>query len=134
LPPIGVVQKRKLCPLCSREVAEGYLSLHKKLYCPMRPGRQEEIKVEAMGFETKAPPPGVKAGAPAIGTSPPPTIEDALLINNIKPINLMEDYQNMVKVMKKKQEEEEEYECGGCHAKFNAAKQPKHCPECGCEF
>jgi uncharacterized protein YktA (UPF0223 family) len=136
MPPVGIIQERILCPLCSKEVAKGYMWLHKKNYCPMRPGRQEEIKVEAMGLPVhykEAPGVSAMVPSPLIGKE-----NQLLLSNNIKQINLMEEYQNMVKVMKKKAEEEveigEEFQCGDCNTPFHALKAPKHCPECGIAF
>jgi hypothetical protein len=133
MPPVGIIEERVLCPLCSREVSKGYLWYHKKSFCPMRPGRQEELKVLAMGTPV---PPQKAAGVSATGSSPP-IQNDVHLSSNIISINLTEEYKNMVKVMKKKKEEEEveeEFQCGGCNALFKAAKAPKHCPECGVEF
>lgn len=134
MPPKGIKEQRVLCPLCSKEIAAGYKWLHKKQYCSMRPGRQEEINAEAMGI-TKFPGQGDGQSA----TSNPPAQDGILKFNNqfsnIIPINLEQEYADMVKVMKKKQEEEEEeYQCGGCKATFNARKEPRHCPECGVAF
>lgn len=138
MPPQGTEQPRRLCPLCSKEVAAGYMWLHKKMYCPMRPGRQEELKVVAMGTDVKHTVPAnekqIPSAGAATGSSPNPIDKQ---FNNITPIDLTEEYQDMVKVMKKKKEEEEaeeEYQCGDCKATFNAKKQPKHCPECGIEL
>jgi rubrerythrin len=139
MPPQGIIEPRRMCPYCSKEVSEGYMWLHKRQYCPMRPGRQEEIRAEAMGIPKISVPPGIKAaGTTAMGASPPVGKENQLLSNNITSINLMEEYQNMVKVMKKKAEEEvdigEEWQCADCNGTFHALKAPKHCPECGIEF
>lgn len=131
MPPQGKKEPRKLCPYCSGEFAEGYLWLHKKDFCPMRPGRQEELNAEATGI---AVPPGVSASATVVGAGMTPIYPLDNKFSNIIPINLEQEYADMVKVMKKKQEEDEEYQCGGCNATFNAKKEPKHCPECGVEF
>lgn len=141
MPPQGKKEPRRFCPYCSGEFAEGYLWLHKRDFCPMRPGRREQINAEIMGLSI---PPG-QVGAITPTSLPsgmiagtPATLGAGIPINNkfsnIIPINLEQEYANMVKVMKKKQEEDEEYQCGGCNATFNAKKQPKHCPECGVEL
>ena len=123
MPPKGMIEPRRICPLCTKEVAEGYMWLHKKNYCPMRPARQAEVMAEAMGIPKISVPPGVKAaGISATDASPhvvPVGPKNQLISDNITSINLMEEYKDMVKVMKKKKEEEEageEYQCGGCNA------------------
>lgn len=138
MPPIGIIEERVLCPLCSKEVSKGYLWYHKRNFCPMRPGRQEELKVLAMGTPVQPKKPGV--GTSATGANPPIQNREQLsttnsnMLSNIISIDLTEEYKDMVKVMKKKKEEEEEFQCGACNATFNGAKAPKHCPECGVEF
>ena len=138
MPPKGLKGERRLCPYCSCEVAKGYLWLHKTQYCPMRPGRQEEIKAEAMGFAKPTSglnvvPPNetMRPGVLATGASP-----QFNNFSNIIPIDLTEEYNNMVKVMKKKKDEEtdEDFQCGGCKAVFHAKEEPKYCPECGVPF
>lgn len=137
MPPKGTIEPRRICPWCTKEVAEGYMWLHKKNYCPMRPQRQEEVRAEAMGTPKLSIPPGIKGdGTAAMSAIPLIGAKSQLTSNNITPINLMEEYNAMVKVMKKRKEEEEageEYQCGGCNSIFTAAKRPKHCPECGIE-
>lgn len=136
MPPIGTIEERVLCPLCSKEVSKGYLWYHKRNFCPMRPGRQEELKVLAMGTPVpKGSPQKKAAGASATGSSPPIQNKDQFS-SNIISIDLTEEYKNMVKVMKKKKEEEEdnEFQCGACNALFKMDKAPKRCPECGVEF
>ncbi len=138
MPPQGIKEQRVLCPLCSKEIAAGYMWLHKKQYCPMRPGRQEEIKAEAMGLQVVPPEDTKRGGMPRAITPVAPSLNFDNKFSNIIPINLMEEYNNMVKVMQKKKEEEvdigEEYQCGGCNTTFHGKKEPKHCPECGIEF
>jgi len=137
MPPKGTIEPRRICPWCTKEVAEGYMWLHKKNFCPMRPARQEEVRAEAMGISKLSVPPGIKNdGTPAMGAIPIIGPKSQLTSNNIASINLMEEYNAMVKVMKKKKEEEEageEYQCASCNSVFTAVKRPKHCPECGIE-
>lgn len=136
MPPKGIKQERRLCPLCSKEIAAGYMWLHKKQYCPMRPTRQEEIKAEAMGLQI-VPSQDVNYGESAMRVATPATLSP-INYDNITSIDLMEEYNKMVKIMKKKQDEEveigEEFQCADCNGTFYAKKQPKHCPECGIEF
>lgn len=145
MPPKGLIEPRRFCPYCSGEYAEGYLWLHKRDFCPMRPGRREQINAEIMGLETT----GLQTvpqsdvlygksstivGAKGKGMAPIPPFNK---FSNIIPINLEQEYANMVKVMKKKQEEEEEdnqYQCGKCKTIFEMDKQPANCPDCGVPF
>lgn len=101
----------------------------------MRPGRQEELKVLAMGTPVpKGSPQKKTAGVSATGSSLP-IQNEVQFSSNIISIDLTEEYKNMVKVMKKKkEEEEEEFQCGACNHLFDAPKAPKHCPECGVGF
>jgi len=150
MPPQGLKEARRFCPYCSGEYAEGYLWLHKRDFCPLRPGRREQINAEVMGLQATGlqivPQSDVLHGGKGKGMVAPAvplTTAKAVFptnnkFSNIIPINLTEEYNNMVKVMQKKKEEEveigEEYQCGGCNTTFHGKKEPKHCPECGIEF
>lgn len=140
MPPKPTNQEnRVLCPYCSGEYAYKYIWLHKRQFCPMRPGRQEEIKAEATGLHIVPKSDMLYGGSATKGVVAPatpfPTVDDKF--SNIISIDLTEEYNNMVKVMKKKKEEEEEdnqYQCGKCKTVFEVDKQPTNCPDCGVAF
>jgi hypothetical protein len=131
----GIIQDRVICPYCTAEVAKGYLSLHKKLYCPMRPARQEDIIPKAMGsFKPRNAAPGYNSGSvitPSIAGGTPPT--DLSFTDNIYEIDLNEEYDMVTKKIEPKKDEEQiDYQCGACNGKFDTLL--KYCPHCGTEL
>lgn len=130
---------RRICPWCSKEVAYPYLSLHKKLYCPMRPDRQEQVKAEAMGYDKIKQSGGAssKRVPEAHNGTTTPEASPVTNYDNIQKIELKEEYKNMVTIMKKKEETVdvgEEFQCGSCETTWHSKTKPKRCPNCDVEF